>query len=29
MLLLAGAAGVVLALGDVLHEQRQHVTQAA
>jgi hypothetical protein len=29
MLLLAAAAGVMLALGDVLHEQRQHVTHVA
>jgi len=29
MLLLAGAAGALLALGDVLQEQRRHVTHAA
>jgi hypothetical protein len=28
MLLLAGATGVLLALGDVLQEQRKHVAQA-
>jgi hypothetical protein len=29
MLLLAGAAGALLALGDVLQEQRKYVTQTA
>ncbi len=29
MLLLAGSAGALLALGDVLQEQRKHVTTAA
>jgi hypothetical protein len=29
MLLLAATAGALLALGDVLQEQRKHVTQAA
>jgi hypothetical protein len=29
MLLLAGAAGALLAFGDVLKEQRQHVAQGA